>query len=182
MLAYETLKDLHKNNIQFTSSLTFKKWIEGEFVFTTDLLTAGPLKIKGLREKLREQNIEITFNSLYFLVEFNSITTKGIDWEPILQPQVTIQHKLESTIHLLLSLFCSGSEWQNDGEKYTLLFTAYAQLVEEEKTTRTSAGIIKTILESLFSIKFWEGSVEHFPTNLSIRGPAEEPPKVLILS
>lgn len=175
-LACDTLKDLNRNNTQFVGSLTFKKWINGEAVLVTSPPEEYTLKIKGLREKLREQNIEITLDPLYFFIEFNSITTKGTDWEPILQPQVTIQHKLESTIHLLLSLFCFGSEYQNDGVSHTLLSTVYEQLVKAEQANGTSAGIRKNLLEALFSIKFKEGSIDHFPTSSSITLPVKTRP------
>ncbi len=174
MIACEVLKDLNRNN-KYPGAVTFEKWVEGESILKIDDSYTeediDQLYIKGLRERLTE-NFTVDVKGIYSYIKGNPLMTPGEPkpgdrfWEPVFKPQVTIQHRLEKTIPLFLSLFCFDSRYaqENEFHDYNINY-----VTERRRPTITTQEIIDT----LFSVRFYDKEVnqplECFPITSEIK-------------
>ena len=73
--------------------------------------------IEGLRSHLIKRGLTLDILKPEYLSE---IIEMPYNWKPIFKPQVTIQHKLESNIALIMALLCSKEDLKKE-ERYYIL-------------------------------------------------------------
>ncbi len=179
-IACDVLKELNRNN-KYSGSITFRKWINGEskgdFVLAgkeiDEFRIGSDFYISGFVEMMQKalgNSFLIDLKGLYFLIEHNALMTPGnktnAEWVPTFKPQVTIQHKLEKTIPLFVSLFCFDKKYaqENDTNSYMVNYV--------NEGSKEPSKIKKGIVDALFSLKFGEAEdaaeLEDFPTHSNI--------------
>lgn len=159
-IACDVLSNLNRNN-KYPGSVTFKKWINGESKGESILTDDGQIEesridmlhIAGFQERLKTP-FSVDLKGAYFLIISNALMTPGskanAQWVPTFKPQVTIQHKLEKSIPLFLSLFCFDAKLavsQLQDEDWNSYVVNYSKEREKFRINRiaTTVEIIDTL-------------------------------------
>lgn len=155
-LSFGVLKKLNKKNDHKKGFfVTFHKWIYGEHDSEENFPLPGKrsrinnnTSIIGLEELLENHGM----NLIVLKHEYISKTLEmSPDWEPSLQPQVTIQHKIESNAALMLSLMASKENLKKGIEKYFLRFHDKASNNTEFKFRKALSSFLVEGNDNLFS-------------------------------